>query len=242
MPKGPAITSEIESLIAKLVKGNPSWTAVQIRNEAGYVLQSNWAKRKHGEEPPKGWPSLSAVQKISARVRKAPADPEDLQWTTAKLDSYPIAPEILPKVLEIAKCCITNGEGFTIRQSKWAARFSAIEKAANYEDNIEILARIASSYAHLELIYQTLGHTFDCSRLDRWLLMGIPSGKVPTGKSPISVRDMEMAESEEMFILSEILGEDFGKMQDSEKKDKIEDSKKIFRNRRVSSNKEEGRK
>jgi len=62
---------------------------------------------KDNPELPPDWPSLSAVQKVLAIVRKKekelPNDPQEKPWSTAMLEDYPISPEATASVLKVWK-------------------------------------------------------------------------------------------------------------------------------------------
>lgn len=96
MAKGPLITAQVEALIASVYEQHPKWKAPMVRNEVEFIL------RKKNRNSPKGWPSLSIVQKTLATVRRnlANPSPEDEPWSLSTLKDYPIPPEALPKVLE----------------------------------------------------------------------------------------------------------------------------------------------
>lgn len=172
--RGPQIKdTAVEVLIAEVHQKHPKWKAPKVRNEVSLVL------RKNNSKLPTSWPSLSAVQKVLAIVRRKikehPILPQDKPWSTAMLnkaspnneDNYPIPPEALPMVLKVWKSRIEKGEGFTIREAKWTARFSFLEK------DIEKLYFLASRHARTELMFELVGHPFDSTGLDM-LVMGMP--------------------------------------------------------------------
>jgi hypothetical protein len=169
MAKGPIVTSGIETLIASIYQQHPKWKAPRVRNEVEGIL--------HKKKPnsPKGWPSLSTVQKILATIRKniAKPNPKDEPWSMAEIDRYselgievPI-PEALLIVLNIWKSRVRKGDTLTIREAKWIARLSALEQ------DTERLSSVASHYARTELIFELIGHPFNSMELDR-SLMGLP--------------------------------------------------------------------
>ena len=138
MPKGPIVTPEVESLIASIYRKHPKWKAPRIRNEVESILH------KEDHSLPKGWPSLSKIQKLLATIRKNldKDSPEDEPWSIFTLDDYPIPPELLPRVLEeymVRKSTLEmpTGNGpvgellddldFSIRQAKWFVRLSAVK-------------------------------------------------------------------------------------------------------------------
>ena len=166
MPRGPIVTAEVEALIAAIYqKYRSRWKAPAVRNEVSYIL------RKDNPKLSPGWPSLSAVQKVLATVRKPHDNPQEKPWSTDSLDSYPIPPDALPVVLKVWKSRIEKGEGFTIREAKWTARLSGL--ITGLITDIEALSAKTSQYARMELMYDIIGQPFDSTHLDR-LLMGLP--------------------------------------------------------------------
>jgi len=167
MAKGPSITDGVAAIIARVYREHPKWKAPEIRSEASYLLCAK------NPELPSGWPSLSAVQKVLAIVRKKekelPHDPQEKPWSTAMLDDYPISPEATASVLKVWKFRIEKENTFTIREAKWAARLSGLL------EDIEKLSWRASQYARTELMFQLIGRPFDSIVLDK-LLMGLPAG------------------------------------------------------------------
>jgi hypothetical protein len=98
MAKGPLVTDAVEVLIAAVYQKHPKWKAPVVRNEVDFHLH------KDNPKLPPGWPSLSTVQKVLAKVRKPRSpDPQEKPWSIATLGDYPIPPEALPKVLELWK-------------------------------------------------------------------------------------------------------------------------------------------
>ncbi|MGD0794959.1 MAG: hypothetical protein ABR958_05135 [Dehalococcoidales bacterium] len=95
---------------------------------------------------------------------------EDKPWSTATLDDYPILPEALASVLKVWKFRQGKMPTFTIRDAKWAARFSAI-----YKDT-ESLYYCAYQYSGKEKVYKFLGYDFDPAELDN-LLASPPFGE-----------------------------------------------------------------
>ncbi len=172
--RGPQVKdTEVEVLIGTVYRKHPKWKAPMVRNEVSFLL------RKDNPQLPAGWPSLSAVQKVLALVRKnaskLPEDPEDKPWSMATLDRPdipPIPPEALPAVLNVWKLRIDSEEwnfSFSIREAKWAARLSAL--MPDLIPDIETLSTRASQYARTEILYQLIGRPFDSRGLDS-LLMG----------------------------------------------------------------------
>lgn len=163
MAKGPPITDGVEAVIAAVYQKHSKWKAPAVRNEVDCILH------KGNPKLPPRWPSLSAVQKVLATVRKPHDNPQDKPWSTATLDSYPIPPEVLSVVLKVRKLCIEKGQGFSIREAKWVARLSALEQ------DTERLSFKASRHARTELMFELIGRPFDSTELDR-SLMGLPVG------------------------------------------------------------------
>jgi len=130
---------------------------------------------KDNPELPPDWPSLSAVQKVLAIVRKKekelPNDPQEKPWSTAMLEDYPISPEATASVLKVWKFRIEKGDTFTIREAKWASRLSRFLE----NEDIKKLSCKASQYARTEIMYQLIGRPFNSIVLDK-LLMGLPAG------------------------------------------------------------------
>lgn len=166
MAKGPIVTEAVEALIAQVYQGHPKWKALEIQHEASYLL--------HAENPglPSRWPGLSCVQKVLAIVRKKekePPNPQEKPWSMATLDEYPISPEAIPEVLRIWTLRMESGISFTIREAKWAARFSAfVLDGSGYARRT--VSTLASRYARLELIYRLINWPFDSTVYDRELM------------------------------------------------------------------------
>ena len=166
MAKGPIVTKAVEILIARVYQKHRKWKAPEIQREVSYLL--------HAENPglPSHWPGLSYVQKVLAIVRKKAKelpDPQEKPWSMATLDEYPISPEAIPEVLRIWALRMESGISFTIREAKWAARFSAfILSESGY--GRRTISTLASQYARLEVVYQLVGHPFDSIIYDRELM------------------------------------------------------------------------
>ena len=176
MAKGPIVTPEIEARIAAVYQKHPKWKAPTVRNEVEHLLHTKNARY------PKGWPSLSTVQKVLAVVRKR-ADmpsPQDEPWSLSTLDDYPIPPEALQRVLEEYKRCkeggrfidsdaftVSPGDAFpylTIRQAKWVARLS----------KVECFGAVPYLIAWRERLYEKIGKAPDLDPYDK-LLAGLLS-------------------------------------------------------------------
>lgn len=161
MAKGPLVTDSVETVIAFVYKKHSNkWKAPRVRKEVDLILNKGKTT---------GWPSLSSVQKVLAKVRKKANEPneEDQPWSTATLGKFPIPPDALPAVLKVWKFRIEKGDTFTIREAKWAARLSG------HEQDIERLFFLASRHARTEFIFDLIGRPFDSTELDR-SLMGLP--------------------------------------------------------------------
>ena len=160
----------VEAGMAAVYRKHPKWRAREVRQEIDHILHASCP------ELPRGWPGLSAVQKVLATIRRPlPPDPLDKPWSTATLDSYPIPPEALSVVLMVWKSCIEKGQGFTIREAKWTARLSAVGQDTKLGQDIERLFFYASRHARAELMFELIGRPFDSTGLDR-SLMGLPVG------------------------------------------------------------------
>ncbi|HUW45631.1 MAG TPA: hypothetical protein VMW50_07520 [Dehalococcoidia bacterium] len=176
MAKGPIVTPEVEALIASVYHEHPKWKAPPVRNEVEALL------RKQNRNSPKGWPSLSTVQKTLATVRRNIKEPsrEDMLWCMGTLNEYPVSPEFIPYVLDVWKLRVARGETFTIREAKWVARLSGFELQGLIItkewslDNIKSLSHTAGDYARLELLFELLGYPIFCSHYLDKMIMGIP--------------------------------------------------------------------
>jgi len=158
MPRGPLITAEVELLIAGVYRKHPRWKAREVRDEVEYLL------RKRGGRAPRGWPSLSAVQRVLARIHKSEKgllnNPQEQPWSIGTLEQAPIHPQALPVVLQAWKSHMEAGRGFTVRQAKWVARLSGTEKA---------LTEIPDLIAGAEMLYEQVGRAPDFTVFDKLL-------------------------------------------------------------------------
>lgn len=120
--RGPTVPPDVEALIAAISKEHPKWKAPRIRNEVEFRL------REKDRSTPRGWPSLSKVQKVLAVVRRKmrQTDPEDQAWTMAELRDGLVTPGSLPAVLAVWKLQLEIGEALSIRHAKWASRLSGL--------------------------------------------------------------------------------------------------------------------
>jgi len=159
MPKGPIINPGIEALIASVYRKHPDWKAPRIRTEVEHILFKN----KKGF--PRGWPGLSAVQKVLAVARKPQPRPEP--WSLASLDSEDsesMAPEALRAVFALYERCMKLGHPFSTRAAKWAARLSA------FIQDVEELHREVDRYSYAELVFESINRPFNSRYLDHYLM------------------------------------------------------------------------
>ena len=124
-------------------------------------------------------PQMEVLErKISKYRNQAEAGQQENPWSMATLDDYPIPPEAIPAVLDVWKFRVAREEGFTIREAKWASRYSVLVT------DMEDLSFIANLYAHTELMSVFIHRPFDSTVLDK-LLMDLVARKVrvtPDGK------------------------------------------------------------
>jgi hypothetical protein len=165
MAKAPLITDQVQALIAQVYQKHPKWKAPVVLGEVRVIL------RKSNPKLPSGWPSLSTVQKVLAKVRKAPVDnPKDKPFCLGTLVEYPIPPEALPMVMRVWARC--NGEedgfswssGFSIRDALWVSRLSHLFKEP------EDILGAAVWYSVRERAYEAIGEGIDTTDLDIELL------------------------------------------------------------------------
>jgi len=156
MAKGPLVDNRIKLLIASINRDHPDWPAKMIKDAIHKRLGQNW-------------PGLSVVQKELRRIKKrlTVEIPEDKLWNTATLDDYPIPPEALSVVMKMLR----EMGSMTIREAKWASRFSAL--IPEHIPDIENLIMIVTLYSNYEKLYETSGITVDFTELDN-RLMGLP--------------------------------------------------------------------
>ena len=128
MRKGPNITPDVEALIAAVYEKHPKWRAPTVRHEVESIL------RKKDKASPKGWPSLSKVQKVLAIVRRTAQEnldnplSEDKPWSISTWDECPIPPEALPSILRLWVYQRERyGHTLSKRCAKWAARLYPLE-------------------------------------------------------------------------------------------------------------------
>lgn len=124
MTKGPQITDEVKTLIAKVHKEHPKWTNTMIRNEVSSIV------RKRDSSLPKGWPSKFAIDRIMpgirerAKLSKSAPNPIDQPWTVQSMGNsrYEIPPEALPSVLQVWFFAKQMGNNLSIREALWVGR------------------------------------------------------------------------------------------------------------------------
>ena len=125
MARGPAITDYIKALITKLYIEHPTWAKKEIRNWISNEL------RKQNPTLPSNFPSLRTIYNVLAEIeiKIFKENPQDLPWSMASLDEYPIPPEALPTVLSFWKqyCLKQEQERFTVRRAKWIARLCKMD-------------------------------------------------------------------------------------------------------------------
>ncbi len=153
MAKGPFVTYSVERLITQVYLENPDWRAKDIREEVNTRLRKN----DPGIAP--GWPSVSTIQKVLARIhnkkRELPPDPEDSPWSISDITQHPIPPEVLPAVLSEWADALVRGKPLTVREARWVACLYHVIKESGYRD-AGLLAVMAGKYALLEKTTQFL--------------------------------------------------------------------------------------
>ncbi len=123
-----------------------------------YLIWRAYTEEKRKTENFEAW-----YKKVSA------SNPQDKPWSTAKLEQYPIAQEVLTVVMSVGKYRIGKRSNFTIREAKWVSRLSGLLT------DIDRLSYKAWQYARTELMFELIGRPFDSTVLDK-LLMGLPAG------------------------------------------------------------------
>ena len=189
MAKGPVVTPEVEALIASVYQKHRKWKAPTVRNEVESIL------RKKDRTLPKGWPSLSKVQKVLATVRQnlASPSPEDEPWSISTLkDDSPIPPEALPTILRLWIFRRENfGHDLTIREAKWAGRLYAI--GSNLP--VDMFSFFTSVYTISERMYELAGKRFITAHaLDLFLFFLMAHEEVTPErvKKVLEQRDLEI--------------------------------------------------
>lgn len=168
MAKGPIVTPGIEALIASVYDKHPKWKAPRVRMEVEFLLI------KRGRRFPEGWPSLSAVQKVLAVVRKnlKKDSLEDKPWSIGTMtDASLVPPEALPTVLRVwVHNRLKWGTHLTIRQAKWAARLYAFASSLG----VDWLLFCANTYALIERMHEVTDTTLSSAHaLDLFLLFAM---------------------------------------------------------------------
>ena len=137
MPHGPIITDSVKNCIARVYLENPDWTSYKIHSEVHARLL------KDDSQVIPGWPRLSTIQKVLAKLRAVKADMyPKLQWldepwdvTTMAEDEIP--PEALPTVMKmVVHFRQTLKRQMTIREVRWAARLSSVQNLRKLYDFI----------------------------------------------------------------------------------------------------------
>ena len=146
MPKGPIVTPEVEILIRRVHKDHPKWKAPRVRTEVEFLL------REKDPNSPKGWPSLSKVQKVLATVRKKEDEgsEEDELWHMGTLKRFPIPVGALTDVMAFWILRCAKGERFTIREAQWLARLYNPNWRWSYDDIDECITVYARNEEALE--------------------------------------------------------------------------------------------
>jgi hypothetical protein len=162
--RGPKISKDIMVLICdKALKSSKRRT--KLAEELEEIIQN------------KGWrsPTIETMEKLISKARNHKNE-QDKPWSIASLDTYSIPPEALPAVLaEYARHKLKEDDtiantDFTIRQAKWVARLSKIDRLSKTK-----AGRNASYYiAKTEQIYEYLGWEPELELYDKLLagLMG----------------------------------------------------------------------
>ena len=151
MPHGPIITDSVKNCIARVYLDHPDWTSYKVHSEVHARLL-----RGDPHTPP-GWPRLSTIQKVLAKLRAAKAEmyPElqwlDEPWDVTTMIGDEIPPEALPTVLKIAMHFRqTLGRQMTIREVRWAVRLSSVQ-------NLSKLYEFILDYAQEEKLAELTG-------------------------------------------------------------------------------------
>lgn len=152
MAKGPQITDEVKTLIAKLHKEHPKWTNTVIRNEVSSIVC------QRDSSLPKGWPSKFAIDRIMPGIRerakrsKSAQNPIDQPWTVQSMGNskYEIPPEALPSVLQVWFFAKQMGNNLSIREVRWVSRLhtaitdiEALYQNSSLASDMESLAEMA---------------------------------------------------------------------------------------------------
>jgi hypothetical protein len=137
MPHGPIITDAVKNCIARVYLEHQDWTSYKIHREVHARLL------KSDSQIIPGWPRLSTIQKVLARLREVRAKiyPKikwlDEPWDVTTITKDEIPPETLPTVLKMAvHCRQTLGRPITVREVRWAVRLSAVQDLRKLYDFI----------------------------------------------------------------------------------------------------------
>jgi hypothetical protein len=177
MAKGQAITPEVENRITRIYEEHKGkWKAPRVRSEVEFIL------RQADESIPEGFPSLSAVQKVLAKVRRNLGNPNKLDkpWSisTGVAAGIEIPTEALPFVVATWVFMKDAWDyDLTVREARWLGRLQGIARAilanlgptASIEaraDAIEPLLRLACLYAADERIAELTGKQGSSASLD----------------------------------------------------------------------------
>jgi hypothetical protein len=137
MPHGPIITDAVKNCIARVYLEHQDWTSYKIHSEVHARLL------KSDSQVIPGWPRLSTIQKVLARLRevKAKIYPKlkwlDEPWDVTTITKDEIPPQALPIVLKTAvHFRQTLGRQMTIREIRWAVRLSSVQDLRKLYDFI----------------------------------------------------------------------------------------------------------
>lgn len=156
------ITFDGEALIISRALGHPRLQRTKLAEN----LQAEFESEGYAI------PEIEVLErKISWYRNHAEAGPLEKPWSMAALDEYPIAPAAIPEVLRIWALRMDSGISFTIREAKWAARFSGFVLSGSQYGR-RTVSTLASQYARLEVVYQLVGRPFDSIIYDR-AFMGV---------------------------------------------------------------------
>lgn len=177
MPKGQLVPPEVEKLIASVYEEHHGkWKAPRVRAEVEFIL------RKSGENIPNGFPSLSKVQKVLARVRAGLRNPSKLDepWSifSGVAAGIEIPTDTLPFI--VATWVYMKdawGHQLTIREARWLSRLwgaimvteACLGPDASIDikvENRERFLRLVCLYAALERICELVGRPQSSADLD----------------------------------------------------------------------------
>ncbi|NQT74670.1 MAG: hypothetical protein HQ553_18180 [Chloroflexi bacterium] len=162
---GPPVSDQVKALLVdtwrKSVADNREMTAKE-------VLQAVKSQLSIGGNGDITLPKLRKVQDIlrEARERFEYTKDQDIPWSMATIERYPLPPEAIPKVLRIWKLLRTEGKSLVLREAKWIARLHLLASKP-YR-----LFGLAEAYANNERLSELLGIPFDTANLDISLVSG----------------------------------------------------------------------